>query len=48
MAFLHLSKDFVLKGGKYYLAEALFNAFKFKICCTYYVSNLQKAGFIKD
>lgn len=48
MALPHPPKDFVLEGGKYHLAEALFNAFKFKIRCPHCVGNPREAGFIKD
>jgi hypothetical protein len=39
---------FVLEGGKFHFAEALFNSFKFKIRCPYCIGNHLKPGFIKD
>ena len=42
------SKDFVLEGGKYPLAEALHDAFRFKIRCPDCVGNPLKPGFNKD
>lgn len=48
MAPSHPSKSFVLEGGKYHLANALHNAFKFKIRCPDCVGNPLKPGFNKD
>jgi hypothetical protein len=40
--------EFVIEGGKFHLAEALFDAFKFKVRCLRCVGNLRKQGFIKE
>ncbi|KUJ06206.1 uncharacterized protein LY89DRAFT_678976 [Mollisia scopiformis] len=40
--------QFVLEGGKFHLADALFNSFKFKIRCPNCVGNPLKPRFIKD
>ena len=42
------SSQFVAEGGKFHLAEALFNAFKYKIRCPCCAGNLTQPGFIKD
>jgi hypothetical protein len=39
---------FLIEGGKFHLAEALFDAFRFKIRCPYCEGNPREAGFIKD
>jgi hypothetical protein len=39
---------FVVEGGKFHLAEALFNKFKFKIRCPHCPGTPREAGFIKD
>lgn len=39
---------FVIEGGKFHFAEALFNSFKFKIRCPHCIGNHLKPGFIKD
>lgn len=47
MAFSPHSR-FLAEGGKFHLAEALFNACKFKIRCPDCPGNLIQPGFIKD
>ena len=39
---------FIAEGGKFHLAEALFDAFKYKIRCPDCVGNSTQPGFIKD
>lgn len=39
---------FVAEGGKFHLAEALFNAFRYKIRCPSCAGNPTRPGFIKD
>jgi hypothetical protein len=41
-------KDFVHEGGKYHLADALHNTFRFKIRCPDCIGNPRKPGFNKD
>src|ERR1700716_3545066 len=40
--------QFIAEGGKFHLAEALFNAFKYKIRCPRCAGNATQPGFIKD
>lgn len=42
------SPQFVEEGGKFHLAEAFFNLFKFEIRCPHCAGNPLKPGFIKD
>jgi hypothetical protein len=40
--------QFIAEGGKFHLAEALFNVFKYKIRCPCCAGNPTQPGFIKD
>src|SRR6266699_613541 len=45
----HLSPPrFHIEGGKFHLAEALFDSFKFKVRCPQCAGNPRDPGFIKD
>jgi hypothetical protein len=39
---------FAIEGGKFFLADALFYSFKYRIRCPHCAGNLDKPGFIKD
>jgi hypothetical protein len=48
MANDYSDSPFALEGGKYFLAEALFREFKFKIRCPQCEGNPLRQGFIAD
>lgn len=43
-----MTTRFILEGGRYYLATALFDAYRFRIRCEICKGNDQQPGFIKD
>jgi len=43
-----MAMGFHAKGGKQSLAEALFAAYRFKICCPHCDGSRGKPGYIKD